>query len=41
MARFLNENGAPICSLILADKGAEAGEWFDGLVENYGNEVIM
>mmetsp|Transcript_14451 Transcript_14451/g.34843 ORF Transcript_14451/g.34843 Transcript_14451/m.34843 type:complete len:199 (+) Transcript_14451:404-1000(+) len=41
VARFLSENGAPICSLILADKGAEAAGWFDGLVEKHGNEVIV
>jgi len=41
VARFINENGTPICSLILADKSSEAEEWFDGLVEKHGNEVVM
>ena len=42
MGRFLNENGTPICSLILVDEDEEKGEkWFDGLVEEYGNEVAM
>mmetsp|Transcript_182 Transcript_182/g.452 ORF Transcript_182/g.452 Transcript_182/m.452 type:complete len:189 (+) Transcript_182:86-652(+) len=41
VARFLSENGTPICSLILADSSNEAEEWFDGLVEKHGNEVIM
>ncbi|KAL7532677.1 hypothetical protein ACHAWF_004207 [Thalassiosira exigua] len=41
VARFLSENGSPICSLILADSSNEAEAWFDGLVENHGTEVIM
>lgn len=41
VARFLNENGTPICSLILVDEASGAEEWFDGLVEKYGNEVVM
>mmetsp|Transcript_6317 Transcript_6317/g.11252 ORF Transcript_6317/g.11252 Transcript_6317/m.11252 type:complete len:198 (-) Transcript_6317:300-893(-) len=41
VARFLSENGTPISSLILADKSEEAGKWFDGLVQEHGNEVIM
>ena len=41
VARFLSENGSPICSLILADSSDEAGDWFDCLVEKYGSEVIM
>ena len=42
VGRFLNENGTPICSLILVDEDEEKGEnWFDGLVEEYGNEVAM
>ena len=41
VARFLSESGTPICSLILGDSSAEAGEWFDGLIEKFGNELIM
>jgi len=41
VARFLSESGTPICSLILGDKSSEAGEWFNGLVEKWGTEVIV
>lgn len=41
VARFLTENGTPICSLILMDSSDEAEGWFDGLVEKHGNEVLM
>lgn len=41
VARFLSESGTPICSLILGDSSAEAGEWFDGLIEKFGDELIM
>ena len=41
VARFLSESGTPICSLILGDSSAETGEWFDGLIEKFGNELIM
>ena len=41
VARFLSESGTPICSLILGDKSSEAGEWFTGLVEKWGAEVIV
>jgi len=41
VARFLSENGTPICSLILVDSSNEAEAWFDGLVEKHGDEVLM
>lgn len=41
VSRFLNEKGAPICSLILTDSSSEAIDWFDGMVEKYGQEAIM
>lgn len=41
VARFLSETGTPICSLILGDKSSEAGEWFNGLIEKWGTEVIV
>ena len=41
VARFLSESGTPICSLILGDSSSEAEEWFDGLIEKFGNELIM
>eukprot|EP00584_Thalassiosira_punctigera_P005564 CAMPEP_0172527514 /NCGR_PEP_ID=MMETSP1067-20121228/2181_1 /TAXON_ID=265564 ORGANISM="Thalassiosira punctigera, Strain Tpunct2005C2" /NCGR_SAMPLE_ID=MMETSP1067 /ASSEMBLY_ACC=CAM_ASM_000444 /LENGTH=194 /DNA_ID=CAMNT_0013311263 /DNA_START=9 /DNA_END=593 /DNA_ORIENTATION=+ len=41
VARFLSENGTPICSLILGDRSDEAEGWFDGLVEKHGDEIIM
>ena len=41
VTRFLSESGTPICSLILCDTSDEAGVWFDGLVNKYGNEVIL
>ena len=41
VARFLSESGTSICSLILGGKSSEAGEWFTGLVEKWGAEVIV
>ena len=41
VARFLSESGTSICSLILGDKSSKAGEWFNGLVEKWGTEVIV
>lgn len=41
VARFLGESGTPICSLILVESSKGAEDWFDGLVERHGNEVIM
>jgi hypothetical protein len=40
-SRFLNEKGTPICSLILADSSEKAINWFEGMVEKYGQEAIM
>lgn len=33
--RFLTDEGKPMCSLILADKGDEASAWFGTMVEKY------
>jgi hypothetical protein len=41
VSRFLNEKGTPICSLILADSSEKAIDWFEGMVEKYGQEAIM
>ncbi|KAL9188152.1 hypothetical protein ACHAXT_006530, partial [Thalassiosira profunda] len=41
VARFLGDDGAPICSLILADSSNGAEEWFDALVEKHGGEVQL
>ena len=41
VARFLTRDGAPVCSLILMDEANEGAEWFDGLVEKYGSEVVV
>ncbi|KAL7464313.1 hypothetical protein ACHAXS_004649 [Conticribra weissflogii] len=42
VCRFLNEKGSLICSLILADEGGEEGEkWFRGMIDAYGDEVLM
>jgi hypothetical protein len=41
VSRFLNEKGTPICSLILADHSEKAINWFEGMVEKYGQEAIM
>lgn len=41
VARFLSESGTPICSLILVDSSKEGEDWFDALVEEYGNEVLL
>ena len=39
IVRMLNEEGGPICSLILADSSNEAAEWFKTLTIRYGYEV--
>ena len=41
VARFLKDDGSPIASLILVDSSSEADGWFDGMVGEYGDEVIM
>lgn len=43
VARFLSEDGTPICSLILAENSDadEAEEWFDGLLVKHGDEIVM
>ena len=40
IARFLTRDGTPICSLILMDD-ANGADWFDGLVEKHGSEVVV
>eukprot|EP00568_Trieres_chinensis_P008791 CAMPEP_0183307290 /NCGR_PEP_ID=MMETSP0160_2-20130417/17243_1 /TAXON_ID=2839 ORGANISM="Odontella Sinensis, Strain Grunow 1884" /NCGR_SAMPLE_ID=MMETSP0160_2 /ASSEMBLY_ACC=CAM_ASM_000250 /LENGTH=223 /DNA_ID=CAMNT_0025470845 /DNA_START=32 /DNA_END=703 /DNA_ORIENTATION=+ len=39
ICRFLDGEGGPICSLILADASQEAADWFRGLTIRYGYEV--
>ena len=43
VARFLCDEGTPICSLILAGNSnqGEAEEWFDGLLAKHGDEIVM
>lgn len=41
VARFLTDEGKPMCSLILADKGEEAKAWFGTLLEKYDNGDIQ
>lgn len=41
VARFINANGIPICSLLLAETTTEGEAWFENMMETYGNEVVM
>jgi len=41
VCRFLNEKGNLICSLILAEEGEEGVKWFEGMIDTYGDEVLM
>lgn len=41
VCRFLNEKGNLICSLILAEEGEEGVRWFEGMIDTYGDEVLM
>ncbi|KAL3768689.1 hypothetical protein ACHAWU_006790 [Discostella pseudostelligera] len=41
VARFINANGIPICSLLLAETTKEGEAWFENMMETYGNEVVM
>ena len=41
VARFINANGTPICSLLLAESTTEGETWFQSMMDTYGNEVVM
>ncbi len=41
VARFINANGTPICSLLLAESTKEGETWFQSMMDTYGNEVVM
>jgi len=39
--RFLNSDGAPMCSLILREESAEAVEWYNELQATYGEDLQL
>lgn len=41
VTRFINANGTPICSLLLAESTKEGETWFQSMMDTYGNEVVM
>lgn len=41
VARFMNANGIPICSLLLAESTKEGIAWFERMMETYGHEIVM
>ena len=41
VSRFLTDEGKPMCSLILADKGPDAQAWFETMMKKYDNGDIQ
>lgn len=41
VVRFLNNEGAPMCSLILRDESEQAVEWYRKLQEEFGHEMQL